>query len=220
MPTECLQGSAFATALLLALWGGLACSHGDGRRLRGASHAAGRAVARGDTAAVRGQVLPGARARLDVVALSGEYSKAWGQALKRPDEVRPAALVFVAPQELVAAQWTPDGWRFSVDPTDVYAQDTPRQALRAFVRASRAGRWDVLLRLAPRRYRVGLSVERLETAWTQGERAQVLQEARDRLAAHLADPIVADAHEAALDLGEEHVVRLEREGDRWVVVDL
>lgn len=196
------------------------CASGEVTQLRRASKATGRAVGRGDAAGVRAQMVPGARSRLDPRAFAGEGTKLWGQALKRPEEARPQAVLFLTPEDLVAVEWTPEGWRFSVDPTDVYAQATPRQALRAFVRASRAGRYDVLLQLAPRRYRVGLSVERLEKAWTQGERAKVLKASRDRLAEHLADPIVADAHEAALDMGDEHVARLEREGDRWVVVDL
>jgi hypothetical protein len=56
-------------------------------------------------------------------------------------------------------------------------------------------------------------------AWTEGQQGDALCAARDRLAAHLADPIAADADEAALDMGQGHVARLEREGDRWVVVE-
>jgi hypothetical protein len=35
----------------------------------------------------------------------------------------------------------------------------------------------------------------------------------------LAGTIRADAHQAILDLGENRFARLEREGERWVVVD-
>ncbi|MFY0541764.1 hypothetical protein [Nannocystis pusilla] len=116
-------------------------------------------------------------------------------------------------------RWTPRGWVFAEDPTLVYDQSTPRAALRSLVRASLQRRWDVLLGLAPERYRLGLSEDDLRAAWTEGEHADALQTARDRLAARLGDPIVADAHEAVLDLGNAEVARLEREGTRWVVVD-
>ena len=64
-----------------------------------------------------------------------------------------------------------------------------------------------------------LSQDDLREAWTKGEHAAVLRAARDRVAEHLADPIVADAHEAVLEIAPGHVARLEREGDRWVIVD-
>ena len=76
-----------------------------------------------------------------------------------------------------------------------------------------------MLRLAPQRYRTGLSVKDLEQAWTDGEHGAALRESRDRLAERISGPIAADQHEAALDLGDGRVARLEREGERWVVVD-
>ncbi len=104
-------------------------------------------------------------------------------------------------------------------PTLYYDQSTPRAALRSLVRASEHQRWDVLLALAPYRYRLGLSEADLKAAWTEGEYAEALQAARDRLREHLAAPIQSDAHEATLDLGHGDTALLEREGARWVVVD-
>lgn len=196
------------------------CAHKEVRRLNKASKAVSKGVAKGDPAQVREHLVPGTVAATDVEAmLQGTAAKSWAVALSKPDQARPTATVFVGPGHPVEVVWTDDGWRFAEDPTDVYSQHTPRDALRALVRASRQQRWDVLLRLAPKRYRTGLSVDDLEAAWTQGEHAAALGEARDRLAKHLAGAIVADAHEAALDVGEGHVARLEREGNRWVVVD-
>ena len=40
-------------------------------------------------------------------------------------------------------------WRVVTDVIDWYSQRTPRQAVRSFVRAVEARRWDVLLRLLP-----------------------------------------------------------------------
>ena len=198
----------------------LGCGHKEARRLTKASHDLGKSVAKGDAARVRTHLVPGVAASTQVeVMLTGTAKKSWSQALAKPQEVSPEAVVFVEPARPVAVVWTDGGWRFAEDPTDVYAQDTPHRALAALVRASRAQRWDVLLQLAPQRYRTGLSVSDLQAAWTEGEHGAALRQARDRLAAHLAGPIASDEHEAALDLGEGHVARLEREGERWVVVD-
>jgi hypothetical protein len=195
-----------------------ACSHGESRALRGQSRAAAKAIKRDDPAALRELVLPGARPRLDHGAIASD-SKAWADALADPDLVRPEAMVFLARDAPASVVRTKDGWAFAEDPTDLFAQDTPRRALRALVLASRMERWDVLLGLAPRRYRIGMSTEDLERAWTKGEQAKALRAARDRVADHLADPIVSDAHEAVLDMGDGKIARLEREGPRWVVVD-
>jgi hypothetical protein len=214
------RGRAIATCLVFASLGGLACAPPQARGLRRASHELSRAVAKNDAEDIRAHVVAGARGKVDTDAmLTGTARRSWAKALADPQVVRPEAVVFLGPEEPTNVVWTEEGWRFAEDPTDVYAQRTPRQALRALVRATRAGRWDVLLQLAPRRYRLGLSEDDLRAAWTEGEQGSALRAARDRLATHLADPIVADADEASLDMGHGHVARLEREGDRWVVVE-
>jgi hypothetical protein len=196
------------------------CAHKEARRLRAASRDLAADVKRSDSGAVREHVVPGARSAVDAPAMvSAGQRKAWVRALAKPTEVRPRAQVLLGPEHPVAVVWTEDGWRFAEDPLDLYAQETPRQALRTLVMASRQARWDVLVRLAPQRYRVGLAPEDLERAWTEGESARELQAARDLLADHLWDPIVADAHDASLALGDGRVARLEREGARWVVVE-
>lgn len=218
----CVRPSGTLLPLLLGalVAASAGCAPRQARALRGASHDLSRAVGRGDAEEIRSHVVTGARGHVDVDAMiTGTARRSWAKVLDEPVEAVPEAVVFLGPEQPVRAVWTDDGWRFAEDPTDVYAQRTPRQALRALVRATRAQRWDVLLRLAPRRYRLGLSEDDLHRAWTEGEHAQALAAARDRLAAHLADPMVADADEAALDLGQGHVARLEREGDRWVVVE-
>jgi len=163
---------------------------------------------------------PGMRARLDAPALLERgVRESWKAALEKPRAIEPTAVVFVAPQFPVDVVQTEQGWRFAEDPTDVYNRDTPRHALRALVWATRAQRWDVVLELAPKRYRMGLSQDDLRIAWSEGEYADVLTSARDALASHLSDAIVADAHEATLIIDRGHQVHLEREGDQWVIVD-
>ena len=205
--------------IILAATLGSGCAHQEVRRLKRASQAMGKDVARGDAEDVAGHVLPGARPTVDAAALQrGTAAKSWSRALKKPVGVQPRATILVAPGHPVDVVWTPKGWRFDEDPVNLYAQDTPRHALRALVTASRHGRWDVMVRLAPQRYRVGLAETELEAAWTNGESGAELRHARDLLADHLMDPIFADADEAILRLPEGRVARLEREADRWVVV--
>jgi hypothetical protein len=169
---------------------------------------------------VRASVVPAARGHLDVAAVTeGGRKGAWSRVLARPEAVEHHAVLMLDAHDAVEAVRTDEGWRFASDPTDIYGQDTPRQALRALVRAVQAERWDVLVRLAPRRYRMGLSQEDLARAWTEGDLSKALRKAHERLAANLAGSVVADDHEATLDLGDGHKARLEREGARWVVVD-
>jgi hypothetical protein len=205
-----------ATAILLATT--LAGCGGQARGLVRSSGDLGKAVRRGDREQIDAGVLPATRSRIDYEQLLADQ-EAWSSRLSRPTGARPEALIFLANDDVVEVIWTDEGWRFASDPTVHYGQSTPREALRSLVRASREGRWDVMLNLAPRRYRMGLSAEDLAAAWTEGPQAQVLQEARDRLAERLSGTIRADSHQAILDLGDGDFARLEREKDRWVVVD-
>ncbi|MGH1341187.1 MAG: hypothetical protein ACRBN8_06525 [Nannocystales bacterium] len=197
-----------------------ACGHDASRDLQRSSQQLSRSIARGDAGAVTATAAPGMRGTLDTQAIVSEDARGpWKSALKKPLAVEPTAVVFLAPDFPVDVVQTPQGWRFAEDPTAVYASDTPRHALRALVWATRAQRWDVVLRLAPKRYRMGLSEDDLQIAWSEGEYADVLKTARDAVASHLADAIVADTHEATLTVGPTHVVHLEHEGDHWVIVD-
>ena len=197
------------------------CGRRESRELARASDETASAVRRGDARAVSERVVVGARNRVDYPAILRDKASrtAWSRQLGKPEAIRPTATIFVAADQPVEVIWTGQAWVFAEDPTLVYDQSSPRAALRSLVRASRLQRWDVLLGLAPERYRLGLAEEDLRRAWSEGEYAAALQTSRDRLAQHLGDPIVADAHEAVLELGDGDAAHLEREGYRWVVVD-
>lgn len=213
-----MRQRAYVMATTLA---GVLCVAGCGGQARALVHASGdlgKSVRRGDREDVDAQVLPASRTRVDYDALL-EKEANWDERLARPTGARPEALLYLGNDEVVEVVWTDAGWRFAGDPTIYFGQSTPREALRSLVRASREKRWDIMLNLAPRRYRMGLSEQDLERAWTEGEQAEALQRARDRLAERLSGTIRADAHQAILDLGDGEFARLEREKDRWVVVD-
>jgi len=197
------------------------CGRRELRELARASDDAASAVRRGDARAISESVVIGARNRVDYPAIVRDKAtrSAWSRQLGKPEAIRATATVFIAADQPVEVVWTGQAWVFAEDPSLPYDQSSPRAALRSLVRASRLQRWDVLLGLAPERYRLGLAEDDLRRAWTEGEYAAALQASRDRLAQHLGEPIVADAHEAVLELGDGDAAHLEREGSRWVIVD-
>jgi hypothetical protein len=210
-----------AWALVSALQlGGCASAEPTVAGVERAARRLARAWERGDLGAVESLTVPGTGVRLDRAALADESGRAQlADALREVDGKELRALVFVAQHWPVEVAWTAKGWRFVEDPTDPFQATTPRGALRALVVASHLGRWDVLVSLAPRRYRIGLREDAVALAWTRGAQAEGLRAARDRVASHLDAPVLADDHEAVVDLGDGREARLEREGERWVIVD-
>ncbi|MCA9689126.1 MAG: hypothetical protein KC636_05910 [Myxococcales bacterium] len=197
------------------------CASSQERPLRDASRDAAKAVRKRDAAALANKTIPAVRGRVAYREILADESSRdqWVSALKKPLEARAEATIFLDRDQPVEAVRTEHGWRFAEDPTNLYDQSSPRAALRSLVLASRNERWDVLLSLAPERYRLDLTEDKLREAWTEGEYARDLQERRDRLAGRLADPIASDAHMATLALPDDEFVLLEREQGRWVVVD-
>lgn len=125
--------------------------------------------------------------------------------------------LFLSPGLEASATKTEEGWRFTTNPLEIYRTDTPISALRAFVWASRHGRWSALLELAPARFRAGSTIEGLETAWTDGPGSGARRQARDEIASGLGRVVQLDADRALLVADTGRRIRLEREGSRWVV---
>jgi len=126
-------------------------------------------------------------------------------------------------------------WRIDPSVLEFYGQHTPRQALRSFVRAVEAGRWDVVLRFAPRavaeQLRAGAGgdgaparspEEILRDAWS-GERAEADRALLRLLQADLdrGRPIEVTGDRATMTYGAtQHVARLVREDGLWKIEDL
>ena len=110
-------------------------------------------------------------------------------------------------------------WRVAAQPFDLSSQDTPRAALRSFVRALELGRYDALLRLVPNRYRVGVSADRLRGYW-EGERRADNQKMLKALRAHVNAPIVEIGDEARMPYDETAEVRFLREDGVWKIEDV
>ena len=113
---------------------------------------------------------------------------------------------------LEAGQWRVDG-----PAPDPWGQRTPRAALRTFVRALGERRYDIVLRLVPRRHRVELTADKLRQYWEAHQ-----DEARGlvaRLQAALGAPIVESGDEAHMPYGSEQEVVFVREDGVWRIED-
>lgn len=65
-------------------------------------------------------------------------------------------------------------WKANLSALDLYSQAEPLAALRSFVRAFEAERYDVLLRFVPEAEREGLTEEALKKAWQGRQRDDML----------------------------------------------
>jgi hypothetical protein len=107
-------------------------------------------------------------------------------------------------------------WRLEDRPLDPYGQNTPRAALRAFVRAVEARRYDVLMRLAPVRFRGGLSTAKLRAFW-EGDQAGPNRPLLRELRLNLTSPIFEEGDEAFMTYGSNRQVRFVREEGSWCI---
>jgi hypothetical protein len=123
-------------------------------------------------------------------------------------------LVTLPTDERVTVVRESGAWRMETPPLDPYGQESPRAALRSFVRAIENRRYDVLLRLAPLRFRATVSVEKLRAFWEGAAAAQnraLLRELRLNLASHIAE----EGEEALMTYGSGRQVRFVREDGVW-----
>jgi len=105
-------------------------------------------------------------------------------------------------------------WHLETPPYAPFAQDTPRAALRAFIRAVEQSRYDVLVALAPARYRAAVTPEKLRSFWQAFGAERTTALLRDlRLAAD--EHIVEEGDEAFVVYGGGRQVRLVREAGLW-----
>lgn len=109
-------------------------------------------------------------------------------------------------------------WRVDGPVYEAWGQATPRAAVRTFIRALDAHRYDIVLRLVPDRYRAGLSSDRLRAFW-EGENREPHQAMLARLRAAALAPLTETGDEARLLVAPDRVVRLVREAGLWKIED-
>lgn len=108
-------------------------------------------------------------------------------------------------------------WLLSSLPVDPFDQATAGHALRSFVRAVRARRYDVLMRLVPLEQHDAVTVDRLRDAW-EGSQAKDAAALLGELELHLDDEPTVDEDQATLTYdaaGRLRVVRLVRQEGLW-----
>lgn len=111
-------------------------------------------------------------------------------------------------------------WKLAANPLAFYDQSSPRAALRSFLRAYRLGRFDVMLRFVPERYRTRMDVAKMKAQF-QGASKDAMETLMDMLEANVEEPILEErAGEARLSYGENLEVKFVREDGVWKLKDL
>jgi hypothetical protein len=183
------------------------------------------------------QALQAGQARQAYDLLSDDAKKgipfdAFERMLKEnPEEAKSVAGSLLRPSgtpQVTATVTSPDGktlllrleggkWRIDRSAIDLYAQDTPESALRAFVRAFENKRYDVLLRFVPDDKREGLDAARLKTAF-EGEQKEEVERLTQALRAALPSATIENLGErATMSYGAGGTVELLREHGVWKI---
>ncbi len=216
------RGAVVGAALALAAGG---CAHapaspGD------ALAAFGAALARGDLRAAYALTSGELQRRMPFQAFAAGFQgagadvPALGQRLQaEAPRVPPRVEVELATGERVPLLFERGGWRVDGPVYEAWGQETPRAAVRTFVRALDARRYDVLLRLVPDRDRGALTADGLRAFW-EGRDADRHRQLLLKVRAALATPLVEAGDEAHLPLGGDGEVRLAREPGGWKIEGL
>ncbi len=150
---------------------------------------------------------------------AGEEPAALGRRLAaEAPAVAPRVAVMLALGEEVPLVLEGGRWRIDGPVGEAWGQGTPRAAVRTFVRAAEARRYDVLLRLVPDRYRAGLTADGLRAFW-EGARKDEHRALLARLRAASGAPIAESGDEARLAVAPDREVLLVREAGRWKILD-
>jgi hypothetical protein len=183
------------------------------------------ALLRGDGAGAYALLAPSTRATLSQAQFVAQLrdnpreTAELAQDLAEPAPARVSAeLDLPDAREPVELERANDGsWRIRSALTAFYPTDTPRAALRSFVRAVERERWDVVFELMPEADRAGLDRETL-AKHLAGRREELT-----RLVALLEGfdgaPIEIVGERATMPYGESFTVRFVRESDGWKIED-
>lgn len=115
---------------------------------------------------------------------------------------------------VTAPKPTPEVPVIETPPVIVEQAAPPRDAIRAFVVAVDAGRFDQAVAMLSKSWRARYSAERFASDFAIDPIARIRLE---RIRARLGDAVVIDGSRASLTWAEGRSVRLEREDDRWTI---
>jgi hypothetical protein len=220
-----MTGAGAPAVVLLAavLTGG--CAHtpaapGD------ALAAFGEALARGDLRAAYAMTSEDLRRRVPFQAFAAGFQgpaadpATLGRRIaSEAPRLAPRVEVELAAGERVPLVFEAGQWRVDGPVYEAWGQETPRAAIRTFVRALDARRYDVLLRLVPDRIRGALTAERLRKFWEESD-ADAHRRLLSKVRAVTATPLVEAGEEAHVPLADGGEVRLVREPGGWKIEGL
>ena len=110
-------------------------------------------------------------------------------------------------------------WRIDTNPIQFYSQESPRDALRSFVRAYRLKRWDIMLRFIPDAYRELMDEEKLRRQF-EGDTRDDIDATMQRLEASMDEEIKDNGNQARMRYGDGSEIEFVREGELWKIKDL
>jgi hypothetical protein len=151
------------------------------------------------------------------IADNPREAEATSKLLRSPGKTRRVASVQLSDGQTIELEQDKGSWLMTSPVTDFYRQDTPRAALKSFIRAVRMRRWDVLLGLMPERDRQGVTEQTLETGLLA--QREELERMVALLEASVNDPIEEVGERASMPYGESYTARFVRENGVWKVED-
>ncbi len=153
-----------------------------------------------------------------LAAAGGEAAALGGRLVAEAGAVAPRVAVTLELGEEVPLVLEGGRWRIDGAVYEAWGQATPRAAVRTFIRALDAHRYDVVLRLVPDRYRAGLSADRLRAFW-EGEHKDEHQALLTRVRAAAQGPLTETGDEARLSVAPDREMKLVREAGQWKIED-
>ena len=207
--------------LAIALWAG-GCAHAPpapGEALA----AFGDALARGDLRGAYAMTSADLQRRIPFEAFAAGFQgpaadpATLGRRIaSESGRVAPRVEVELAAGERVPLVFETGQWRVDGPVYEAWGQETPRAAIRTFVRALDARRYDVVLRLVPDRLRGGMTPERLRSFWEESD-ADAHRRLLAKIRAAASAPLVESGDEAHAPLADGGELRLMREQSGWKI---
>lgn len=149
----------------------------------------------------------------------GHVQRATEQLLAKGSAVELRARVPLDAVDALELIYRDGRWWIATNPLDLYRQDTPRQALRSFVRAVEHRRYDIALRLAPSRWARKLTPSKIKQSWDGPKKAE-MEQLLANLKRNLNQPISYEHEDRAImPYGDRHAVRFVRENGLWKIDD-
>ncbi len=181
------------------------------------------ALRRGDAEAAYALMSSSYRERVSLEELARvmreqpEEIRATAEALEHPLAIEEEARARLSSGDEIVLRGEDGAFRVTTDVLDAYANASPQEALRSFVRAIERERFDVVLRLLPAAERERWSAEALRAAW-RGDAREAVQ----RIVTGLRDALDGAHFEqtgdrAVMSYGDRHRAVLVREARGWVV---